>query len=110
MNRVAPLGFRIEPPNGAVGSLGGIGGTDHLAKVSHGVLALQRERDDGSGGHEFDQLRIKGSLSMNRVKFARLLTREPGHAQSEDSKSAVLQVTEDFSGVTRGDGIGLDNG
>jgi hypothetical protein len=107
---VPALGLGVQLSHGALGGLGRVGGPDDFAELGDRVFALEGDRDDRPGGHEFDELGVERPLAVHRVELARLLTGEAGHAGGQHAEPRGLEVREDLAGLAGGDRVGLDDG
>jgi len=75
-----------------------------------GVLALERHRQAGAARHELDEAAEERPLAMDRVETLRLFARKAHEAQRPEAEPLLLEVGEDLSGVSGGDGVRLDDG
>src|SRR5258706_1927672 len=86
-----------------------IGGAHRVAPLGDGAVGFQHQRKNLAGAHEVGKLAEKWPRSVNGVKPARLLFRQPHRLGGHNLESRLVNARENFSLQAATHGVRLDN-
>jgi len=110
MDGISLKAFGVFAPNGAFGSIFGVGGSDEGAEIRHGVFFAHNGSHDGAGTHEIHQAFEKGFALMNGVKSFGLFPGHAGKFHRYNVKTAFENVSQNPAGKPCFYSAGLDHG
>lgn len=107
---VLALAVGIELADGSLVSLCRIGRADQRTEVRDGVLFFEDHRYARAGGHEIDQLAVKGALLVHGVKCACGLFGEAGFLHRHDAETGAFDLVGYSADELLAHAIGLEDG
>ena len=107
---VLALAVGVELADGALVGLRRVSRADQRTEVSDGVLLFEDHRHARAGGHEIDQLAVKGALLVHGVKCAGGLFGEAGFLHRHDAEPGALDLVGDGTDELLAHAIGLQDG
>ena len=106
MNRISFLGFGEELADRAFRRFRRVRRADDGPQAIHGVIAFERDRNAGAGGHERDQRIEEGALPMDFVKRPCLHSGQTHHLGCANDKTVGFEMGEDGK-LAKGEDFGF---